>query len=88
MDKGKYAPETGGKRLIGGRIVDWDHELGGGPAECRPPGDVDGDGLVGVEDLLLLLADWGNCPGPCPTDLNNDGTVNVFDLLRLLADWG
>ena len=55
-----------------------------------PPGDLDGDCLVGILDLLTLLADWGPCPpmADCPGDLNNDGTVNVFDLLLLLANWG
>ncbi len=55
-----------------------------------PPGDLDGDCVVGILDLLALLAGWGPCPPlpDCPADLNNDGTVNVFDLLLLLANWG
>ncbi len=56
------------------------------------PGDLDGDGIVGVADLLLLLGAWGPCPGPCPpaclADTNGDCAVNVADLLTLLADWG
>lgn len=52
------------------------------PPEC--PSDVDGDGAVGVTDLLSLLADWGTPEG----DINGDGTTNVMDLLSLLADWG
>ena len=53
-------------------------------------GDLDGDCVVGILDLLALLADWGPCPPlpDCTADLNNDGTVNVFDLLLLLANWG
>ncbi|MHC4415150.1 MAG: dockerin type I domain-containing protein [Planctomycetota bacterium] len=56
-----------------------------------PLGDLNGDGIVGVADLLLLLAAWGPCPDPpddCPADLNGDGTVNIADLLILLANWG
>ncbi|MDY7108687.1 MAG: dockerin type I domain-containing protein [Planctomycetota bacterium] len=56
-----------------------------------PAGDVNGDGLVNTEDLLLLLAAWGECPGggdPCPADLNGDGFVDTADLLLLLANWG
>lgn len=55
-----------------------------------PPGDLDGDCVVGILDLLTLLADWGPCPpmADCPGDLNNDGAVNVFDLLLLLMNWG
>ena len=50
-------------------------------------GDINGDGVVNTEDLLLLLAAWGDCPG-CPEDLNGDGVVNTTDLLMLLANWG
>lgn len=50
-------------------------------------GDINFDGIVGVTDLLILLADWGVCGG-CDSDLNEDGFVNVTDLLLLLANWG
>ncbi|TVQ55580.1 MAG: hypothetical protein EA377_03230 [Phycisphaerales bacterium] len=50
-------------------------------------GDLDGDGVVNVFDLLALLENWGDCPG-CDADLNEDGVVNVFDLLLLLENWG
>ena len=33
-----------------------------GPASGCQLADVDGDGLVGVPDLLTLLAGWGTCP--------------------------
>ena len=52
------------------------------------PADLDGDGEVGVPDLLLLLAQWGPCPPTCLGDINGDGSVNVPDLLTLLANWG
>ena len=54
--------------------------------ETGVTGDVNGDGAVNVEDLLLLLAAWGPCTG-CPADLNADGMVDVLDLLELLANW-
>ena len=53
-------------------------------------GDLDGDGLVGINDFLLLLAAWGPCPTPpaiCPADLDNDGMVGINDFLILLALW-
>ncbi len=51
------------------------------------PGDVNGDGVVGIDDLLDVLASFGPCPC-CPTDLNGDGAVTVDDLLTLIGAWG
>ena len=55
------------------------------------PGDVDGDGLVGIGDFLQLLAQWGPCAKPCPpscaADFNGDCTVGIQDMLILLANW-
>jgi len=53
-------------------------------------GDVDYDGDVGVLDLLLLLAQWGDCDSEtlCTADLDHNGVVNVADLLLILALWG
>lgn len=53
-------------------------------------GDLNGDGVVNVSDLLILFGAWGECPKgePCLADLNGDGTVNVSDLLTLLGNWG
>ena len=59
-------------------------------APAEPDPDLNGDGVVNVVDLLILLENWGVCPaeGACPADLNGDGTVNVIDLLNLLESWG
>ena len=67
-----------------------DNNGNGIPDECETAGDIDGDGSVGLSDLLILLASWGPCAdcGQCPADLNGDCTVGVADLLILLANWG
>jgi hypothetical protein len=49
-------------------------------------GDLNGDGMIGVDDLLQLLAAWGPC-NECDEDLNSDGLVGVDDLLALLGVW-
>ena len=49
-------------------------------------GDLDIDGHVNVADYLLLLLEWGPCPG-CPGDLNHDGEVGPLDISTLLANW-
>lgn len=56
------------------------------------PADLNCDGLVNVQDLLLLLADWGDCPkgkglGTCLGDIDGDGVVGFSDLSILLANW-
>lgn len=50
------------------------------------PGDVNGDGIVNTEDLLLLLGAWGPNPGH-PADFDGDGVVGTSDLLILLGNW-
>ena len=54
-------------------------------------GDLDGDGAVGINDFLALLAAWGPCPDPCPPscpgDLDGDCTIGITDFLILLANW-
>jgi predicted outer membrane repeat protein len=54
--------------------------------------DLDGSGDVGVTDFLQLLAEWGDCPDPCPpscpADFDGDCVVGVTDFLILLANWG
>jgi hypothetical protein len=51
------------------------------------PADLNGDGNVSVEDLLILITSWGPCAG-CPADLDGDGLVGVLDLLALVANFG
>ncbi len=60
------------------------------PKPTQTDGDLDGDGTVGVKDLLILLGSWGPCDdcNNCPADLDGDCTVGVKDLLILLGNWG
>jgi len=51
-----------------------------------PIGDLNGDGIVGTDDLLAILAAYGTCPG-CPEDLNGDGIVNVNEILIIIDNW-
>jgi len=49
------------------------------------PADVVGDGIIGVGDLLAIVAGWGEQGS---TDINGDGTTNVVDLLWVIETWG
>ena len=53
-------------------------------ASCT--GDADGDGMVGVTDILIVIDMWGQSGGA--GDINDDGTVNVSDLLAIVDAWG
>jgi hypothetical protein len=72
----------------------WDHLSGmnrlgvgilKGPVACDS--DINLDGAVGVDDLLLLLGDFG-CESMCLQDLDDDDVVTVSDLLVLLGEFG
>ncbi len=65
----------------------------GGDNEFCPmcDGDVNGNGAVGVADLLELLATWGQCPDEpdsCFADIDGNGYVGTSDLLTLFENWG
>ena len=52
-------------------------------------GDTDQDGFVGLGDLELILANWGNGVSPGENgDANNDGVVSQLDRDIVRANWG
>ena len=52
------------------------------------PGDLNGDGLRGASDILVLLGSFG-CMGECGVaDLNEDGLVSADDILVALSTFG
>ncbi|MHC5001596.1 MAG: hypothetical protein ACYTJ0_00590 [Planctomycetota bacterium] len=55
---------------------------------CWTTGDVNYDGVVGVDDLLAVIMQWGPCPGtvPCSADVDHSGGVDVDDLLLVIMN--
>jgi hypothetical protein len=55
--------------------------------------DINDDGAVDVDDLLIVINAWGLCDPPpqvCTADISppgGDGTVDVDDLLMVINDW-
>ena len=60
----------------------------GAPCDTTPPcdGDIDGDGNVGVQDILAVVDMWGEVGGDA--DIDGDGIVGVGDILILIDAWG
>ncbi|MCH2133914.1 MAG: hypothetical protein MK116_09210 [Phycisphaerales bacterium] len=83
-------PVSGGTTYYA-RIGGWQAATGEGTLtiEYDPkviPEDINNDGVVDVNDLLIMLSDYG-CTGACEGDVNNDNIVDVSDILALLAAW-
>ena len=53
---------------------------------CTPQvGDANGDGVVDIADLLVVLDNWGSS-GP-DGDVNGDNIVDIQDLLAVIGNW-
>ena len=60
-----------------------------GDGICDPtcPQDLDQDGIVAVNDVLIMLSEFG-CTSICMADINLDGIVSVEDFLLVLSEFG
>jgi hypothetical protein len=84
-DEGGWANSSFDEQLWQ-RFVALDAALG----MCDCSGDLNGDGLQGMPDVLIMLSDFG-CNGEglsCAADLNGDGLTDVTDVLALLSGFG
>jgi glucose/arabinose dehydrogenase len=53
--------------------------------------DIDGNGVVDVDDLIAVILNWGECwggPPVCPADIDGSGRVDVDDLVTVILHWG
>ncbi len=62
-----------------------DQDGDGVPDECQCPADLTQDAMVDVNDLLLVIGQFGQAGSG---DLNGSGMVDADDLLIVLAAWG
>jgi hypothetical protein len=86
------------ERDLDGRVRRWDGDNDGVEAVdmgayefgAPAPGDLDGDCAVGLQDLTILLSNFGDTSGVNYSngDLDADGDVDLSDLTRLLSVYG
>lgn len=61
------------------------------PEEPPPPPtpwDVNDDGVVNIQDLVLVASEFGQSGEALKGDVNGDGTVNVLDLVLVSSRFG
>ena len=49
--------------------------------------DMNNNGLVSLDDLLMLLNDWLEYVEEHPADLNRDGLINFKDIAEFANEW-
>lgn len=69
------------------RGVSADDNGNGIPDECECEGDLNGDGTVNVDDIIIVILAWGMV-GDLPADANNDGMVDGQDLGLVINAFG
>jgi choice-of-anchor B domain-containing protein len=81
------ASDVGGHSIVEAAVDDFRVETVS--CEINVEGDVDGNGLVDVADLVEVITSWGPCLdcGECPADLDGDCTVGVNDLVTVVLNW-
>ena len=55
--------------------------------EIQLLGDINGDGIVNIQDLTLVADQLGASGDDLKADLNGDGTVNILDLVIVAANF-
>ena len=56
------------------------------PLNCEA--ELDFDGLVNINDLLIVLSDYGCIASDCQGDTDDNGVVGIEDILSVLASFG
>lgn len=54
------------------------------------PGDLDGDGVIDLDDLATIFSNYGTASGATPEDgdIDGDGDVDLLDLAYVISEFG
>ena len=70
--------------ITGDSIAVGPHEVRITVQERLATGDVNGDGVISILDMVLVVRQLGQTVPPgSPVDLNGDGIVSILDLIRI-----
>ena len=58
------------------------------PPPPPTPWDVNGDGMVNIQDLVLVASEFGQSGESLKGDVNGDGSVNILDLVLVSSHFG
>ncbi|MCH2153057.1 MAG: proprotein convertase P-domain-containing protein [Phycisphaerales bacterium] len=56
------------------------------PDECECPADLNGDQMINVEDVLQVIAAFGETNSEA--DIDGNGQVDIGDILLVIEGWG
>ncbi|MDE0314738.1 MAG: T9SS type A sorting domain-containing protein [Candidatus Poribacteria bacterium] len=84
IDSVHFSPDGSilASRDRGGPVYLWEVGMAGAPSQRKE--DINGDGVVNIQDLVLVAAQFGQT-GESRADVNEDGVVNIQDLILVAA---
>mgnify|MGYP000397905134 CR=1 FL=1 len=91
LDRGEYILQVYIQPIPGEVDVD-DNFFTDGYFKVTVPGDVNGDELVDVYDLILVASAFGEHRGTpqysFKADINSDGVIDIYDLILVASHYG
>jgi len=63
-----------------------------GTVKIKMMGDINGDGIINILDILIAATAFGSMPGDPnwnpEVDLDNNGLINILDIVQIAVHFG